>query len=178
MNPDTNQSSRLDVQPQDIKKEFDKKTKQVSGLGGWLILPHLGLILTIILHTYNLLEYSLPALLPLTWEPLTTPGSPYYHPLWGPVLIYEAILTLAYILFAVVAIVQFYRKKAILPKLMIIFYAGSLLFSVVDIILVSQLPDMTITAEDQKEIGRLLGMCAIWIPYFIRSKRVKNTFVN
>ena len=29
-----------------------------------------------------------------------------------------------------------------------------------------------------KEIGRSFIMVAIWVPYFLQSKRVKNTFVR
>ena len=60
-----------------------------SGIGGWLILPAIGLVLTPILLLVTLTRDLLPALQPEVWNALTEPGSQAYHPMWATVIIFE-----------------------------------------------------------------------------------------
>lgn len=151
-----------------------------TGLGGWLILTAIGLILTPFKLGFFVVSSILPIFEGDTWSTLTSPGSEAYHPLWGPLLTFELIGNCAFIVFAVALLVPFFAKRASFPKLMIIFYVTNLLFVVGDAMLGNLIP--FVAAQDDpattKEIVRTLIASAIWIPYFRVSKRVKNTFVN
>ncbi|PYE47821.1 DUF2569 domain-containing protein [Paenibacillus barcinonensis] len=152
----------------------------VSGLGGWLILIQIGLLFTLIMLLAQISQSILPILNTETWEMLTAKDSGYYHPLWGPIIIFEAVFNLLFLLFTVYVIVAFYQRKAILPRLMIIFYSVSLIVGTVDYLLLYQIP-MARELEDGgsiRDIVRSGIACAIWIPYFIKSERVQNTFVR
>ena len=152
----------------------------VSGLGGWLILIQIGLWFTLVMLLAQISQSVLPILNTETWEILTSKDSGYYHPLWGPMIIFEAIYNILFLLFTVYVIVAFYRKKAILPRLMIIFYSLSLTVGIVDSLLLSQIPMARELADGSsiRDIARSAIACAIWIPYFIKSERVQNTFVR
>ncbi|WP_251502498.1 DUF2569 domain-containing protein [Paenibacillus polysaccharolyticus] len=152
----------------------------VSGLGGWLILIQIGLWFTLVMLLAQISQSVLPILNTETWEILTSKDSGYYHPLWAPIIIFEAIYNILFLLFTVYVIVAFYRKKAILPRLMIIFYSLSLVVGMVDYLILYQIP-MARELEDGssiRDIARSAIACAIWIPYFRKSERVKNTFVR
>lgn len=63
---------------------------------------------------------------------------------------------------------------------MIIFYSLSLTVGIVDSLLLSQIPMARELADGSsiRDIARSAIACAIWIPYFIKSERVQNTFVR
>jgi hypothetical protein len=55
-----------------------------SGLGGWLIVVGLGLIVVPIRMLIILAQAFPPIVRDGAWEVLTTPGGERYHPLWAP----------------------------------------------------------------------------------------------
>lgn len=77
-------------------------------------------------------------------------------------------------------LIKFYSKKRIVPVLMIIFYSGSVLNGLIDFVILEQIP---LVKEVRNEDTILILIKStitsiIWIPYFLKSVRVKNTFVN
>ncbi|WP_145146602.1 DUF2569 domain-containing protein [Paenibacillus xylanexedens] len=168
------------MEPHIQEQKTDYRPLGVSGLGGWLILIQIGLFLTIILLAVQLMQNTLPALTPEMWDLFVSKDSEYYHVLWGPLIIFEAIYNVVFLLFTTYIVVTFYRKKAILPRLMIIYYSVSLVLYMVDYILVLQIPMMRELEDGSgiQEIVKSVITCAIWIPYFIKSERVHNTFVR
>ncbi|MBM6383051.1 MAG: DUF2569 domain-containing protein [Paenibacillus sp.] len=168
------------MEPPIEEQKRDYRPLGVSGLGGWLILIQIGLLLTIVLLAVQLIQQIVPIFTTETWELLTSKQSDYYHPLWGPVLIFELVYNVLFLLLSLYTVFAFYSKKAILPRLMIIFYSVSLVVGIMDYLLLLQIP-MARDLEDgssMREIAKSVLTCAIWIPYFIKSVRVRNTFVN
>ncbi|NMM52911.1 DUF2569 domain-containing protein [Paenibacillus aquistagni] len=151
----------------------------VSGLGGWLILIQIGLYLTliglIILIRDSFYNYS-----DEIWQLLSTEGTIYYHPLWRPIFIFESIYNILFFIFTITILVQFYRKKSIVPRLMIIFYSLSLLIGIFDYIMMQQIPlaRELEAASSIRDLIKSTVTCLIWIPYFLKSERVMNTFVR
>jgi predicted neutral ceramidase superfamily lipid hydrolase len=166
--------------PQERVKAMPGSPSSISGFGGWLVLVQIGLYMTFFLQIVQLLQYSLPALGAGTWDVLTSKDSELYDPLWGTVIVFEAVYNVFFLVFTAFIMIQFYRQKASLPLLMIIFYGLSLLIGILDYVLLAQIP-LAQELEDGSSIKDLVSSlftCLIWIPYFIRSVRVKNTFVK
>ncbi|WP_055108570.1 DUF2569 domain-containing protein [Paenibacillus ihumii] len=174
-------AQQTNTQQTNVQETVDyTKPLGVSGLGGWLVLTQIGLFLTLVLGFLQLPEYFLSIFGTETWELFTSKDSVYYHPLWAPMLIFEAIFNSLLMGFTIFILIMFYQKKAILPKLMIILYSANLLFWIADIIMMYQIP-LAREVEDGSSIRDVVKSaitCAIWIPYFLKSERVKNTFVK
>jgi|LakMenEpi03Aug12_release.lakeMendotaPanAssembly.Ray.scaffolds.fasta_scaffold1375763_1 hypothetical protein len=153
--------------------------KTPIGIGGFLILPIIGLVITPIKSLLIVLSIHIPILTKENWSRLTTPGTEDYHPLWAPVLVGELGLNIFFAIFAIIVLILLFKKNRYLPKLIIIFYISNLIlmgimFYIANLIpIVAQTPD----PESVGEITRAIIGATIWVPYFLISKRVKNTFV-
>ncbi len=154
--------------------------KEPEGLGGWLILICLGLFFTIISIASLLSTTYIPFFFDGTWEILTTPGSEVYHELFGPILIYEMVGNTLIMLLAGTLIYLFFTKSPFFPKLAIAYFAGNLLFVGLDLVLVGLIPAVAASGgmESIQALIRSMVGAAIWIPYMLFSKRVKNTFTR
>jgi len=152
----------------------------ISGLGGWLVLVQIGLYATILLQIFQFNAYILPAFATDTWEALTSKDSSVYDPLWKPLILFEAAYSAIVALVAIYSLVAMYRKKSVFPSLMIGLYAGTLLLGIADYAVAGQIELAREFQDDGalRDIVRAAVTCLIWIPYFIRSVRVKNTFVR
>jgi hypothetical protein len=151
-----------------------------KGIGGWLILPLIGLLLTPFQLGFVILTELLPAFQPAIWNAVTTPGEQAYHPLWAPLLIFEVVVNVSLIVCGITLLILFLKKSRLIPKLMIAWLLGNLAVGVVDQWLGQQIPAVAMAAgaETTRQIFRSLIAAAIWVPYFLKSKRVKNTFVE
>ena len=158
-----------------------KPTPEVkSWIGGWLVLPLLALILTPLRTSFFLYTEMWPIFSEGYWPALTTPTSDAYHALWAPLLIFEIAGNVLIVLAALAALYFFVRKSKHTPRIMIAWFAFMLLFVGVDFFAADLIPAVAEAddPEPAKELARSVGGAAIWIPYFMTSKRVKATFVN
>jgi hypothetical protein len=62
------------------------------------------------------------------------------------------------------------------PKVFIILLAATLAMQIVDSIVAVGFFGYEMTREDGRDFGRAIIGCLIWIPYMMKSKRVRNTF--
>ena len=162
------------------KDDTVEKKKELKGLGGWLILLGIGVVLS----PFRLLVTTVPVYYEVfqdnTWKILTTPGLDAYHPLWAPLIIGEIIYNFIIFIASIYLIYLFFSKHYIFPRLFIAILIVSIIFipldaSVVKIIL----PDEQIfDPETTIEFIRVLVHGSIWTPYLLVSKRVKATFVE
>jgi hypothetical protein len=149
------------------------------GLGGWLILPMVGLAVGAVRSAVGLVQDFVPILTEGYWDVLTDPAGGAYHPLWALVLMFEIAGISMLVLLQVATLLLIFLKKRFVPR---VFATQILLFiayTIVDGMLALQLPVPPENAY--KQFGMVLVMsigAAIWIPYFFKSARVKNTFVN
>ncbi|MCR2807861.1 DUF2569 domain-containing protein [Paenibacillus soyae] len=164
------------------EKKYDTLPLGVSGFGGWLILVQIGLYITLIGGFISIFTTFIPSFQPEVWEVFATPGSEWYHPLWGPLLIFETAYGLLTLLAVIILFTCFYMRKSFVPRFFIILYAGNLLLTVVDSVLMQIIDRETgVLGGDTgiyTDIVRSAITCAIWIPYFLKSERVANTFIR
>jgi hypothetical protein len=154
--------------------------REPQGIGGWLILPMIGLILIPVLLTIDLFNTYLPIFTTGSWRALTDPESPAFHPLWKPVLLFEILGNITFIGYAVVLLVAFFLKFHRFPLMYIAFLILNVIFVASDLYLAQQIPAVAAQPNDAavQSLTRAVVGAAIWIPYFLVSKRVKNTFVK
>lgn len=152
----------------------------ISGFGGWLIVVQIGLFATLLLYFIQIFNTSIPAVFSDIYSSLTATTSTMYHPLWQSIIVFELISNVVLCLFCLFNIVIFYQRRSILPRMMIIFYSSSFLISFIDTMLVYQiLSSLEVEGLSLfKGFSRSLLTCAIWIPYFLKSERVENTFIR
>ncbi|MDG0874964.1 DUF2569 domain-containing protein [Paenibacillus thiaminolyticus] len=151
-----------------------------QGLSGWLIFVQIRLWLLFIMILYLLFSEIFPIYQSNTWSLLTTPESEYYHSMWSVLIIFETVSTLLTLMLLIMVLVLFYRTKKLLPTMIIVLYIWNILSSFADYYLASLIPggQDADTLEALKPLVRSSILSVIWIIYFIRSKRVKATFVN
>jgi hypothetical protein len=148
-------------------------------IGGLLILVALGLLFTPLRLCMSLVVTFPPIIVDGTWEALTTAGSEFYSPLWGPLLFAELVFNLGILLISLYLAYLFFKKKMEFPE----WYAGLALISFVFILVDAYLVTMImpeIPMFDYETITALvptLGSLIIWTPYLFLSKRSKETFI-
>lgn len=152
----------------------------LNGLGGWLILVGLGVVIAPFRQIYALVPVFPPIFTEGHWEQLTTPGSLAYHPLWGPLIIGEIVVNSILVLTGICLIYLFFSKHYLFPKVYIFLAVFSLAFIVLDAWLVTiVLPgEPMFDREMMRELTRGLVGVVIWVPYMLKSERVQATFVR
>jgi hypothetical protein len=136
-----------------------------AGIGGWLILPAIGLVLGLISTVWAVGQDFL-----LFGSRIATyPG--VYSALIG-----ETVLNCGYLLFLGYVAFAFFSHKRTAPTLMIALYLASLLVSILDCLIVASVMEPSPQAVSKPV--RAAMVAAVWIPYFLRSRRVEATFVN
>lgn len=147
-----------------------------EGIGGWLILPVIGVLLTPISGMIQLATY--PDVFKLF--PILSATQKLF-------LILEVLGNLAItIILPIVLLVLLFKKKAGFPRLYIIWAAFNFGFIIADIfvakILFGDVFEATgtplVDEETMKSIARGVVLVVIWIPYMLSSRRVRNTFVQ
>lgn len=154
--------------------------KNLEGIGGWLYFVAIGIVIS----PFKIIAMILPTYYNLfrdgSWKVLTTPGSEAYNPLWAPVLIAELSVNIVLVAIWIYVGYIFFTRKKVFPK----WYIGMLIFSVVFILIDSfalklVLPDEQVfDTQTLKEFLRGIVAVLIWVPYTLKSKRVKLTFVR
>ncbi|MBL4585655.1 MAG: DUF2569 family protein [Flavobacteriales bacterium] len=154
-----------------ISKSTDSKPKD---FGGWLILPMFGLTITPLILGYSLITggYFNSSTINLFIE-----TSPSFNMAQGTLVIGEMVWNVFFIVFSVFTAFQLYTKRSSAPKWVIVFYAMNVVSISTDLFL-ADLIGIKFNEEDAKTIFKTLLGAAIWIPYFLKSERVKLTFTN
>jgi hypothetical protein len=148
-----------------------KPVDDMSGIGGWLILPAIGLAITPFMSLYGIII----DIQGLTSEHL---GVFTNHPSLTGLLIFELIINAAFFVAVIYLNILFYTKKRILPKCMIAFYAANCVLILADHLATTAVfPSVDLSGGIMTVVRAFVG-AAIWIPYFHSSIRVENTFVN
>lgn len=157
------------------------KERSLDGIGGWLILVVLGLLLSPIRIVTLLSQYHVPMFSDGTWELLTTPSSDFFHPFWAPLIAFEIAGNLLILLLGLLTLYFLFRKSKYTPRFAIAWLLTSFIFVIADYFLADTIPLIAAQPADPetiKEVARSTVGAAIWVPYFLVSKRVKATFTR
>ncbi|WP_434778638.1 DUF2569 domain-containing protein [Neisseria sp. Ec49-e6-T10] len=151
-----------------------------QGIGGWLILPILGLFVSLFLWAGQVYEV-VQVINSETWPALTELNSDSYHYMWQPILLFELVGQILFIPFGLFLCTQVFQKKSRTPKLFILLYIVLCVFVAIDTGMMAILARDIVELEDPSlfsDLIRSIVTLIVWGNYFHQSKRVKNTFVN
>ncbi|HTV41969.1 MAG TPA: DUF3857 domain-containing protein [Candidatus Sulfotelmatobacter sp.] len=157
---------------------LDASGVQLSGLGGWLILPAIGLFLSP-LRAFMAVAGNASVYAPETWHTLTDPSGAAYNGLWAPLLILEFLSNLTIMVFAILLLILFFQRRRIFPVLFIVFLVFVAVTTTIDHFSVQLIPAAAKQAGDSTtDLTQCYVPCLIWIPYMLNSRRVKSTFLR
>lgn len=165
-----------------IYNEYDipSKTKPnwEKSIGGWLVLFAIGVALNpliIISEFFGEGGYFDKSLWYYLWS------SQENYPI-AFLMLFELIYNSAYFIFSVLILVLFFKRRSIAPRIIIIFMAVTLFITIVDSLLGVFLRPIPLTGPEKQEllleITKRVIQSLIWIPYFIYSTRVEETFTK
>lgn len=139
--------------------------KSLEGIGGWLILPAIGMVLGPIVGVVGLvIALGL-------YSRVARAG-------YGGVFMLELLVGAVLVALAIYAAVLFFRKQRKAPRIIIILLVAGLGADLFLLAVELAASAQVFAAETAKQLVRDMIGAAIWIPYFRVSKRVKATFVN
>lgn len=147
---------------------FDASHATPRGVGGWLMLFSVGIVLSIIASAINIV---------MALSMITV--FQQYGYAWWPIL-----NTFQVIVMVIIAISYFVylAKRSPFAKYAAISYISFVaLINAIDLLILFgfyEAANLTGSASDAADFGRALLACAIWIPYFLVSKRVKHTLTK
>jgi hypothetical protein len=169
---------------QQITAKLESETKNydegLKGLGGWLVLIGIGIVLAPLKLSYFVYTVYRDIFANGAWSILTDIGSDFYTPYFGTLVIIEILINIMILIVSLFLAYKFFTKKKSFPKWFIGISIFSLVFLVADTFAVSVVfPDEeAFDPATMKELALSFARAGIWIPYMLVSKRVKATFIN
>jgi len=163
--------------------DAEPRGAELMGLGGWLILVGIGVclrplwMLKVILTSGTLRFFNQDF-----WEALTLPGNPAYQPMWALVLLSEHVMNVLLLSLNILLVILFFKKKRCFPAVFIALFAVALFsqladhFVLLNLVQFHRSPEKTVMSV--VAIFQTVIAAAIWIPYMLVSRRVKNTFTR
>lgn len=163
---------RYDPPPSD-----DDGDKRWFGIGGWLLLFALGLLLRPLLYGATLMHLA-NAMSFDRWSQLTTYGSHAYNALWAPLLLLELAHASGQFVFSWLLLLLFFRHRSSFPRVVLLTMITGVVLNVVDVSLASLIPAIKATPQGHTRLVESIIGAAIWTAYLLQSRRVKATFVR
>ncbi len=151
------------------------------GIKGWLVIVAIGRILAPLILLYNIFIATLPLYTSGMLAELSNPANEYYSPLWKPLVMFELVGNILFLILNVVLLYWFFAKKKKFIAGFIATILASLIFNLFDVFLMMQLQSTYATDLGLDYSSVIIGPVVnflIWVPYVLKSLRVKNTFVH
>lgn len=141
---------------------------------GWLLL--LGLIITISPIFIFAIIVKMQMFDNTAWQQLKQAGGNTF--LLQSICIFEMLGNIFILVYSILLVFLFYRKRDTFPKTMIYFYLIDLTFLVVDAVAVQLIYQQdSWDATTTLNVQRALVSGVVWSLYLLRSERVKETFI-
>jgi hypothetical protein len=148
--------------------------KHLEGLSGWLILVGLGLVISPFVILGGVVVTNVPLLMNAKFQPFLES-----HPALDGLILFEIASNLCFAAVNCVLLYLFFKKKRSFPTYMILYMAFHVLILFGDTAAAHMnLPSTRLSIQTTTSIVRAATSAAIWIPYFLLSRRVKVTFVH
>ena len=87
--------------------------------------------------------------------------------------VYELIINIAFLAALIYLNILFFKKRKEFPRYFIIYLAANFVLILIDYLIIAGVNP----SADASDLGRAFIASAIWIPYLLKSRRVKETFV-
>lgn len=173
------------IAPDESRMTKSEKRKELIGLEGWLAWFVVGQFLAIILTIYNFFASGF-----LTSSDIDSYNQ-YQQGLGNTIqgfTIFEDIMIIIYISLIVITLIKLFRRRKSAKTFAIITLIFIAVYGVIDYGIVSSIfgsSGLLQNAEMQSymskytgEIGRSIVAALIWVPYLLKSKRVRATLVK
>lgn len=153
--------------------DMDKKP-----IGGWLYLVAFGVFIGPVVTAVTFLNNYLPLFSNGSWSNATSPDGSKYHPMYASQISLELFFLAVLICLQVLAVFLFIKRSRDFPKVYIFLLAFSAIGAFAAALKLSILPGITpeLLKESNKSLVRSIAAAAIWIPYSLKSIRVRETF--
>ncbi|TCM68075.1 uncharacterized protein DUF2569 [Acinetobacter calcoaceticus] len=153
--------------------------KELRGLGGWLILVAIGLVLSasaVLVSIYPFFEM----LSAEKWEILAAFEPETFNSELRSIIFAEIGFNILLFFAFLYVIYLFFSKHYLFPKFFIAIQVVVIFYILVDSYVVSLIPPMEpmLDYDTIKSLVRALIYAAFWITYMLKSERVKQTFVE
>lgn len=134
----------------DLQRRATSAERVPYGIGGWLLLPAVGLIV------------SIPVVLLEASRSLRSGDAG------------EVAVVAATVVVVAITAVTFFQKRRWAPRVFIVLLSLDAVLAAVPVILARD----PVAAADSRDLARATLSALIWIPYFLVSRRVKSTFTE
>jgi len=162
--------------------KINEASKKYNQIGGWLVLIAIGLVLTPFRVFYELIINAEEFYGIHTWNYIFQEHRSFNEFFLSLLIVFELIYNSIFIVFTIFLIILFFKRRSIVPRMMIIFYASTFLIITLDTFVAfglnAELYSEAEKVQAFKDISRSFFSAVIWIPYFLISKRVKATFTE
>ena len=187
--PEHDDSAPIEIELPQAEKAptIDIKTKELKGLGGWLILVGFGLIIGICFWIYGIYQ-DVILFNNGTVQFMSDPASSVHIPGYSGLLKFELICQLTMIGTTVCLLTMFFGKNRRFPLYYTAFLIVIVIYGLLDYLLlvsasVGVSPDFRKSLEEtltgqESQIPRSAIGALIWGFYMKKSERVKATFIN
>lgn len=155
-----------------VFKTFENRN-DLNGIGGWLILPAIGLVISPFMSLHGIFIVDLPVLFGDRYSAFLNG-----HPAFSGLLVFEIMGNAIFLAGAVGLNFLLYKKKRIFPICMIAYFAINFFLLLADHLATRALLPSTDSNSGTMAVVRAFVGAAVWIPYFLVSRRVKATFMN
>jgi len=142
-------------------------------IGGWLFLLSIGILCSPLAILVQIIDGGYLA--SATWEAYIRAENSQPKVL---LLIAEVAANAFLWVYSILVLILFVKRRDTFPAACIVYYGATLIIQILDLSAVATLnPSFKWSGESMSTIVRTIIAAAIWIPYLLKSERVRNTFV-
>lgn len=159
-----------------INLEVEKSNELKSGIDGPLALFGFFIVLGVFVKLFQIKDY-IDLYSNGTMAILSDQLHVFYNPKLFALISFEVWVNVAIFILDIFATFLFFSKKKLFVLFVIIQYIASDIVSILDLLFLNA-QKFEIASSDKIKLIIQILVSVLWITYFIKSKRVKITFVN